>query len=227
MKAAGRSGAAALASDGPAPRHPFRSHRFRDHALHGPRRQGWSRKRKTSALSRPPSEAGGVGGARQAGSTRCSRSSSSSDSAGRRAPGSKGRARGTCTAFISPALGRALRIRDRCRFPGCDHRSYFHAHHARHWARGGATEIGNLVQLCSYHHRLVHEGGFRVEPDGLAGFKFRRPDGRPIADAPRCEVARGAGLVRQHLRAGLRLDGESCKPICAATGWTTASRSIR
>ncbi len=46
MKAAGRSGAAALASDGPAPRHPFRSHRFRDHALHGPRRQGWSRNEK-------------------------------------------------------------------------------------------------------------------------------------------------------------------------------------
>jgi len=58
-------------------------------------------------------------------------------------------------------------------------------------------------------------GWFRVEPDGLAGFKFRRPDGRPIADAPRCEAAQGAGLVRQHLRAGLRLDGESCKPISA------------
>ncbi|MGI8572816.1 MAG: HNH endonuclease signature motif containing protein [Solirubrobacteraceae bacterium] len=162
-----------------------------------------------------------------AGSTRCSRSSSSSASAGRRAPGSKGRARGTCTAFISPALGRALRIRDRCRFPGCDHRSYFHAHHARHWARGGATEIGNLVQLCSYHHRLVHEGGFGSSrtawPDSSSEDQM----------GDRSQTLHAARRPKE-----LDWSANTCAPDCAwmaraanrsppATGWTTASRSIR
>ena len=49
----------------------------------------------------------------------------------------------------------------------------------RHWADGGETRLGNLVTLCTYHHRLVHEGGYgvRVEAGTLA---FTSPDGRTI-----------------------------------------------
>jgi hypothetical protein len=32
----------------------------------------------------------------------------------------------------------------------------------RHWADGGETKLDNLVLLCRFHHRLVHEEGYRV-----------------------------------------------------------------
>ncbi len=70
---------------------------------------------------------------------------------------------GRKTRTISPALRRALEARDRgCRFPGCGLR-FTDAHHVRHWADGGETSLGNLLLLCSHHHRLVHEQGWKVE----------------------------------------------------------------
>jgi hypothetical protein len=67
---------------------------------------------------------------------------------------------GRRTRSIPSALRRALRSRDRrCRFPGCAQTRFLNAHHLDHWAHGGRTDLANLVQLCSHHHRLVHEGG--------------------------------------------------------------------
>ncbi|MDP2482029.1 MAG: DUF222 domain-containing protein, partial [Candidatus Palauibacterales bacterium] len=64
---------------------------------------------------------------------------------------------------IPPAVRRALEVRDRgCRFPGCGLR-FTDAHHIRHWADGGETKLENLMLLCSYHHRLLHEEGWKVE----------------------------------------------------------------
>jgi hypothetical protein len=34
--------------------------------------------------------------------------------------------------------------------------------------------------LCSTHHTLVHEGGFRIEKDYRDRWFFRRPDGRAV-----------------------------------------------
>ena len=34
--------------------------------------------------------------------------------------------------------------------------------------------------LCSHHHRLVHEGGFRIERDYQNHWFFMRPDGRAV-----------------------------------------------
>jgi hypothetical protein len=44
----------------------------------------------------------------------------------------------------------------------------------------GETKLGSLVTLCTFHHRLVHEGGFgpRVTDDGV--FVFTRPDGSRV-----------------------------------------------
>jgi len=70
---------------------------------------------------------------------------------------------GRRTRTVSPALRRALWIRDRgCRFPACTNHLYLHGHHIAHWAHGGPTSADNLLLLCSRHHRLLHEGGFEV-----------------------------------------------------------------
>ncbi len=71
---------------------------------------------------------------------------------------------GRQTRSIPPWLRRALQARDGgCRFPGCTHTRFVDGHHIQHWADGGETSLDNLVLLCRYHHRLVHEGGFHCE----------------------------------------------------------------
>jgi hypothetical protein len=88
---------------------------------------------------------------------------------------------------IPAAIDRALRSRDGgCRFPGCDRTRFTAGHHIKHWADGGETKLSNLVSLCGFHHRLLHEGRFGVArtDDGL--FVFTRPDGQRIPEcAPR------------------------------------------
>ena len=56
---------------------------------------------------------------------------------------------------------RQLRHRDdACRFPGCDARRFTQAHHIEWWSRGGTTDLDNLILVCSFHHKLVHEHGW-------------------------------------------------------------------
>jgi hypothetical protein len=84
---------------------------------------------------------------------------------------------------IPPAIKRALRARDGgCRFPGCDRTRFCDGHHVKHWADGGETRLGNLVTLCSFHHTLLHEGGFGVTSTDDGVFVFTRPDGSRIPD---------------------------------------------
>jgi hypothetical protein len=86
---------------------------------------------------------------------------------------------------VPPAIRRALRSRDRtCRFPGCCETRHVDAHHIHHWADGGATSLDNLVTLCRFHHRLVHEGGYGVRHRAGA-LQFLRPDGRILRSLPR------------------------------------------
>lgn len=33
---------------------------------------------------------------------------------------------------------------------------YVHIHHVKHWSHGGHTDRDNLIMLCGYHHRLIH-----------------------------------------------------------------------
>ena len=65
---------------------------------------------------------------------------------------------------VSEQQRRPLAVRDRhCRFPGCERpAAWCEAHHVIHWSVGGATNLDNLVLLCSYHHFLVHEGGWQL-----------------------------------------------------------------
>jgi hypothetical protein len=86
---------------------------------------------------------------------------------------------------VPPATRRALRARDGgCRFPGCTHRRWTDGHHIVHWADGGETSLENTVQLCRRHHRLVHEGGFRVDRDQAGEIRFWTPDGTLLERSP-------------------------------------------
>jgi Domain of unknown function (DUF222)/HNH endonuclease len=121
---------------------------------------------------------------------------------------------GRRTRTIPAALRRAIRARDDgCRFPGCTHRRFLHAHHVEHWARGGRTELDNLVQLCSYHHRLVHEGGFQVQRAGRRRLRFCGPDGRVVAEVPARARTAGPPLEERHGRRGLHVDSDTVKPL--------------
>ena len=82
-------------------------------------------------------------------------------------------------------LRKALDARDGgCRFPGCGSRRRTHAHHIVHWAHGGKTAMDNLVLLCPFHHRAVHEGGWRVEMDERGVPNFFNPPGVHMPLAP-------------------------------------------
>jgi len=82
---------------------------------------------------------------------------------------------------IPPALRRALKYRDNgCRFPGCTAKRFVDGHHIRHWSDGGETRLENLVLLCRHHHRLVHEGGYRVRCFSGNNLLFETPDGAGI-----------------------------------------------
>jgi hypothetical protein len=88
---------------------------------------------------------------------------------------------GRKTRIVPTAIRRALWARDKgCRFPGCTHKRFVDAHHIEHWSAGGETSLANLMLLCTAHHRLVHEGGFRIEKDYRDRWFFKRPDGRAV-----------------------------------------------
>ena len=69
---------------------------------------------------------------------------------------------GRKTRRIPTALKRALAARDGgCKYPGCPNQ-HVDAHHIDHWADGGETKLSNLIQLCRFHHRMLHEGGYTI-----------------------------------------------------------------
>jgi len=77
-------------------------------------------------------------------------------------------------------LGRQLRHRDpECRFDGCGRKRSLIAHHIVHWARGGPTDLDNLIRLCRTHHRLLHEAGWAVSGHPGARVSFHRPRAGP------------------------------------------------
>ena len=103
---------------------------------------------------------------------------------------------------------RALQARDRgCVFPGCSNSHYVDAHHIQHWTKGGATDLCNLCLLCKSHHRLHHEGGYKMIRQRNGRLRFFHPDGHEIGPPGRPPPALrsptyvdrvDAGLARAH-----------------------------
>ena len=90
---------------------------------------------------------------------------------------------GRRTRTVPAHLFRLLKHRDRhCRAPGCTSTRGLHAHHRKHWADGGTTDLDNLILLCGRHHRLLHEHRWQIrgrlsDPETV---EFRRRDGDMI-----------------------------------------------
>jgi hypothetical protein len=92
---------------------------------------------------------------------------------------------GRRTRAIPTAIRRALLLRDEgCRFPGCSNTRFLHGHHVQHWLHGGRTALDNLVLLCSFHHRLVHEGGFGIALVDTGEVEVRTPARNRLTDTP-------------------------------------------
>ncbi|MCZ6711162.1 MAG: HNH endonuclease signature motif containing protein [Gammaproteobacteria bacterium] len=121
---------------------------------------------------------------------------------------------GRKTRTVPPALRRALHRRDKgCRFPGCEQTRHVDAHHIQHWAHGGETKLDNLVLLCRYHHRQLHEGGYTIERRGFE-FYFNDPTGRHIPATPEDLRAGDVATLVKSVPAGTDLDTNSLIPAC-------------
>ncbi|MEO2172835.1 MAG: HNH endonuclease signature motif containing protein [bacterium] len=80
---------------------------------------------------------------------------------------------GRRSRVIPRAMAHALRIRDGgCLYPGCCQSKYTDAHHIKHWADGGETNMENLATLCTFHHSLLHKGEYRIHREDNGDLVF-------------------------------------------------------
>ena len=101
---------------------------------------------------------------------------------------------GRMTREPAPWMIRQIRHRDReCRFPGCGMRRFTEAHHIIWWRHGGRTDLTNLVLICSFHHKLVHELGWRIERDRDGALRWYQPDGARYRAGPSRDGNGGIG----------------------------------
>jgi hypothetical protein len=93
---------------------------------------------------------------------------------------------GRATRVVSPALRRALALRDGgCAAVGCDRPPpWTDAHHLDHWLHGGKTSLDNLILLCRVHHRAVHEEGWHLDRDPTSGQVTLAPPDRRSHSPP-------------------------------------------
>ena len=73
-----------------------------------------------------------------------------------------------------------------------------------------------LISVCRFHHRAVHEEGFRVVPAEVEGqFRFLRPDGEPLPAEPPVASWEGAPLAPTDERlaaAGINIGPDTATP---------------
>jgi hypothetical protein len=85
---------------------------------------------------------------------------------------------GRTSRRIPAWLTRMIRERDEgCRFPGCGRTRWTHAHHIEHWSNGGPTNIDNLITMCGYHHRRIHDEGWAIRGDPNGEVEWVTPHG--------------------------------------------------
>ena len=87
---------------------------------------------------------------------------------------------GRCASYPQQ---RALRKRSvHCQYPGCTAARELEAHHVIAVELGGATDLVNLILLCSRDHKLLHDHRIRTSGDAECPV-FTDAAGRPITTA--------------------------------------------
>ena len=99
---------------------------------------------------------------------------------------------------VAPALRDLLGTLDgeRCRFPGCTRHKKLHAHHVVFWSEGGATDLANLVLVCSRHHTLIHQQGFQLVLHPDRQLSVSTADGVPVLHHPARPWGEAADLAQ-------------------------------
>ncbi len=116
------------------------------------------------------------------------------------------------TQAIPRRVRRMVHARDKgCRFPGCGQRAFVEAHHIHHRAHGGSNELDNLVELCWFHHRLVHEGGWTLRFDGDGNVVVTNPVGNVIPSLVHLRGEANA-VERRNRAAGIAVDATAITP---------------
>jgi hypothetical protein len=52
------------------------------------------------------------------------------------------------------------------------------------WKEGGSTDLDNLVLVCFFHHKLVHEHGWSLQRGDDGSIDWRKPDGSSYVPIP-------------------------------------------
>ena len=116
------------------------------------------------------------------------------------------------TRSIPRQMRRSVLARDDgCRWPACTQRRFVEVHHVVFWSRGGRTVPSNLVTICRFHHRLVHEGGYRLERSKSGQIRVYTPEGKEIPAVPPRKKAFGPDLAHKHQSSGLTINGETMR----------------
>lgn len=76
----------------------------------------------------------------------------------------------------STAQRRALSVlHDTCAAEGCERPfAWCDIHHPHAWAQGGATDLGNGIPLCGWHHRRAHDARYDLTRLASGEVRYRR-----------------------------------------------------
>ncbi|MEO7804818.1 MAG: HNH endonuclease signature motif containing protein [Actinomycetota bacterium] len=101
----------------------------------------------------------------------------------------------------------------------------------QHWTRQGPTSLDNLIYLCTFHHRLVHEGGYGVEGEP-GSVRFRRPasQGGDLVELVRPEATTPEAIALDNANRGLESNLILRSPVGMVptfTGATSSGRSLK
>ncbi|QKT09196.1 HNH endonuclease [Gordonia sp. X0973] len=114
--------------------------------------------------------------------------------------------------YANAALIRVIAMRDvTCQAPGCERTHHLHLHHVTPWSAGGTTDPDNLILLCGYHHRALHDGDFVIIAQGKQRFRFQTPAGSELHPAP--PIASPADWYPDHRVARDALTSEGNGPL--------------
>jgi hypothetical protein len=93
---------------------------------------------------------------------------------------------GRANRLANRSQRRALRaLYCTCAIPGCSVRFVdTHIHHVIWWEHGGATDLHNLLPLCSRHHHAIHDSGWRLALERNRTLRIELPDGTTMTTGP-------------------------------------------